>query len=94
MSLNGDCLSREDEEDIMESSRSLSEINISKLVSLTEKSKDERPRSEINDAARSRRLTAKGEAYVENKLHQDRTLAGAALRRKITYINRMLEQPN
>ena len=69
MSLNGDCLSREDEENIMESSRSLPEINISKLVSLTEKSKDERPRSEINDAARSRRLTAKGEAYVENKLH-------------------------
>ena len=94
MSLNGDCLSREDEENIMESSRSLPEINISKLVSLNEKSKDERPRSEINDAARSRRLTAKDEAYVENKLHQDRTLAGAALRRKITYINRMLEQPN
>jgi hypothetical protein len=94
MSLNGDCLSREDEENIMESSRSLPEINRSTFVSLTEKSKDERPRSEINDAARSRRLTAKGEAYVENKLHQDRTLAGAALRRKITYINRMLEQPN
>ena len=30
-------------ENIMESSRSLPEINISKLVSLTEKSKDERP---------------------------------------------------
>ena len=47
MSLNGDCLSREDEENIMESSRSLPEINGSKFVSLTEKSKEERPRSEI-----------------------------------------------
>ena len=31
MSLNGDCSSREDEENIMESSRSLPEINISKF---------------------------------------------------------------
>ena len=81
MSLNAHCLSKEDEdeENIMESSRSLPEINRSKFVSLTEKSKDERHRSEINDAARSRRLTTKGEAYVVNKLHQDRTLAGAAI---------------
>ena len=78
----------------MEKSNSLPELSeTSKSVGMNGNFEGE-SRSEDKEGTRSRTLTNKGEAYIVNKAHQERTSAGAALRKKITHINHLLEQSN